>query len=453
MILCPLDLIGAAPYVRAASYAGVLVQNGVEVKVIEPAAEKKTIKQISAVIKSFSPQIILLGVFPSTLPDTYQTIQMIRREFPVIKVVVEGYMINADQNFVKHLSADFGLTGDAEFALAELVKSIFTGSNSYKDQDGIVWLEEGVIKSNKPAMIKHLDDIPFPAYQLMPIGKYYSASTNKRLFILFTARGCPYECNFCANISQGVLRQHSIERVIAEIEYLVNQRKVKYVEFMDFTFTINRKRVLEICDHIIAKGLKFSWACETRVDKVDEVLLKAMKKAGCEKITFGVESGSEKVRNRSNKTISNEDFVKVFDLCRKVGIKTMANFIFGHPKETISEMEASIRFSKKLNPFNVLFTRMIPLPDIEIFDTAVKENVVPKDVWVKYMKGDIELPVYYPENISKSQLNSIYTKAHIQFYLRPKVILDYLPLFTDLNFIFRSVAVFMSMTFGSTKYK
>ena len=128
LIICPRDLIGAAPYIRAASYAGVLLQNGIEAQIVEPAAEKMSLKEISTAIKNFFPQIILIGVFPSSLPDAYQTIQMIREKFPVIKVIVEGYMINADSEFVKHLNADFGLTGDAEFSLLELVKNIFSES-------------------------------------------------------------------------------------------------------------------------------------------------------------------------------------------------------------------------------------------------------------------------------------------------------------------------------------
>jgi radical SAM superfamily enzyme YgiQ (UPF0313 family) len=222
---------------------------------------------------------------------------------------------------------------------------------------------------------------------------------------------------------------------------------------MDLTFTINKRRTIEICKGILEAQLEFDWACETRADLLDDELLGYMSQAGCKKITIGVESGNERIRDTTGKEISNSEFIEKFALCEKHGIKTMANFIIGHPNETFKTVMETINFSLKLDSFNVLFTKMTPLPDVEVYFKGVKNNEVKKDVWYEYMSGAQAFPVYYPKTIGKWKMELLYRFAFVRFYCRPRAIVKYGSLFKNPVFAYSSIKVFLRFVFGKTLYK
>lgn len=453
LFINPRDLAAPAPYVKLAGIAGVLKKKGISFDLLEPAASNISYNDIIDLIKKRKPKIICLGAFPSTLPDAYTTVKLVKEYFPEIILVLEGYHVNADPEIVLHMGVHYGFRGDVEFVFAEFCEQILEGRQPDVNLLGLVINLGNSIKANEPAFIKDINELPLPAYEYLPIGKYYSASTTKSYMTVFTARGCPYDCNFCASAAQMTYRYLTIENTMKHLQLLVNDLNTTWIEFMDLTFTVSKKRTEELCDTIIENGLKFSWGCETRADKIDEHLLLKMKAAGCEKITIGVETGSEEIRYRTGKRISNARFEEVFKLCRKHGIKTMANFIFGHPGETEDDMRQTIQFAHRIKPFNILFTRMVPLPDVDIYTTGVQNGTVPKDVWIKYMKGEIAFPIAYPETIKPKVMDRIHRWAYLSFYLSPATILSYVPLFTDAKFFVRSLPIFFRLAFGKTIYK
>ena len=131
----------------------------------------------------------------------------------------------------------------------------------------------------------------------------------------------------------------------------------------------------------------------------------------------------------------------------------MSNFIFGHPGETAAEMRETIRFARKLNSFNVLFTKMLPLPDVDIYQKAVNEGILEKDIWLQYMHGKIDLPVYYPSTIKPGEMEKIHKWAYISYYLSPQQMIKFLPFITNPKFLYRGLAVFFLFIFGKTLYK
>ncbi len=453
LFITPRDLVGADAYNRAVSMAGTLRAKGIIPAIIEPAAEKITHQEILQIIKQRNPSVICVSAFPSTLPDAYLTINLIKERFPLKTIVMEGYHINADPTIVKDLGITYGIRGDVEYAFADLCASIMNNLAPAADLPGLVINGPDGLKVNEPAFIRDIDALPPPAFDLLPIGKYYSASTNKRYLKFFTTRGCPYDCNFCASAPQMKYRWMSNENIISQLDLLVNKLGTEWIEFMDLTFTVSKKRTIELCDAIIESGIAFDWGCETRADKLDEELILKMKAAGCKKITFGVEAGNEKIRYKTGKHITNEVMQAAFDLCHKHKIKTMANFIFGHPGETAAEMEETIQFARKLKPFNVLFLRMVPLPDVEIYTRGVKNGEIAADIWVKYMKGEIEHPIYYPAGVGKEKTDQLYNRAYRQFYFSAFAIQNYLPFVFDFGFIKNSLSVFIRIAFGKPVFK
>lgn len=449
----PRDLVGADAYIRLASLAAVIRQNGYTFKIIEPAAEKVSREEILQNIEEYRPAIVCIGAFPSTLPDAYLLSRMIKQRFPDIVQVLEGYHVNADPSILREIDIPFGVHGDAEFAFLHLCRHICSGHALNNEQEGLILYQDGVLTVNRPGFIKDIHTLPMAAYDSLPIGRYYSASTNKVYMKYFSTRGCPYDCNFCASAPQMKYRYLEAGRVVDELEILVKRLGVEWVEFMDLTFTMSRKRTIEICDEIVARNLVFDWGCETRADKIDEELLQRMKAAGCKKITFGVESGSEEVRYRTGKRISNRQFIEAFQLCHRLGLKTMANFIFGHPGETASDMEQTVQFARTLKPFNALFLRMIPLPDVDVFKQGVQQGTIPPDIWVRYMKGECGHPVYYPESVTPAIMDRYVRTAYTRFYLNPSTIASYMPLFTNFRFVKKSAGIFFTMAFGKPVFK
>ncbi|MCF8463367.1 MAG: B12-binding domain-containing radical SAM protein [Flavobacteriales bacterium] len=449
----PRDLVACVPYVKLASLAGTLRGNGIRSLIIEPTATRLSTADVVQRIIDIDPKIVCIGAFPSTLPDAYKLTCELKKEVPNTTLILEGYHVNADPSILVEMDIEWGLRGDAELAFVNLCKHILSGESFDNSIPGLVHYIGGILKDNGPATIKDLDSLPLPAYDLLSVERYYSASTNKRYMQLFTTRGCPYNCNFCANPTQMSFRYLSNERVLQHLNVLVKDCRVEWVEFMDLTFTVNRKRTLSMCQAIIDFGVHFDWGCETRADLIDEELLLKMKDAGCKKITFGVESGAEHVRFRTGKKITNQQCIEAFDLCRKHGVKTMANFIFGHPNETESEMWETVRFAAKLKPFNVMFTRMVPMPDVEVYKLGIKEKQFGSDVWVRYMKGEIEHPTYIPNTIDKSLMNKMYQLAYLRYYLSLRVMRSYLPLLIEPKFFVQSIIVFGRMAFGKPVFK
>ena len=449
----PRDLVACVPYVKLANLAGVLRDNNVDSVIIEPTPQVLTTNDIIKVIAEIEPKIICLGAFPSTLPDAYELTQAIKAAFPKIILVLEGYHVNADPSILVEMDVPWGLRGDAEFAFLELCTHVLSGAPLNHSTLGLVSYQHGILTDHGPATIKDLNTLPLPAYDLLSVESYYSASTNKRYMQLFTTRGCPYNCNFCANPTQMDFRYLSNERVLQHLKLLVNDCGVEWVEFMDLTFTAHRKRTLSMCQAIIDSGLRFDWGCETRADLIDEELLLVMKQAGCNKITFGVEAGAEEVRFRTGKKITNLQFIKAFNLCRSHGIRTMANFIFGHPEETVSDMKQTISFAARLRPFNAMFTRMVPMPDVEVYELGIKEGAFERDVWVRYMKREIDHPTYVPKTVDKSTMDRMYRLAYLRYYFSARVIWSYFPLLANPRFLWQSLTVFGRMAFGKPVFK
>jgi len=453
LFINPRDLVAAVPYVKSISHAAVLRAEGIRVDMIDPAPSNISIKEIIKIIADKKPRLICLSAFPSTLPDAYQTVLMIKARFPETVLVLEGYHVNADPTIIIEMGIHYGLLGDSEYTLLELCRSFLTDSSVNNSLIGLAINDNGKLIKNKPAVINDINALPVPAYDLLPIGKYYSASTNKRIMYLFTTRGCPYDCNFCASALQRNYRYLNTDNALKYIEDLVVRHNVEWIEFMDLTFTISKKRTIELCEAIIAAGIKFEWGCETRADLIDEEILLKMKSAGCKKITIGVEAGNEEIRYKTGKKIKNEVFIQAFKLCRKQGIKTMANFILGHPGETEQQVNDTINMAIALRPFNVFFSRMTPLPDIDIYADGVAKGEIAPDIWVRYMKGETGHPIYYTRAITRERFDKLYRKAFYKFYLRPDTVRNYMSLLKDPNFLLRSAGIFLRIVFGKPVFK
>ncbi|MFC1800480.1 B12-binding domain-containing radical SAM protein [Nanoarchaeota archaeon] len=364
--------------------------------------------------------------------DIVKSIRNIDKE---VKIIVGGphVTIMPEETLRNNTEIDYAVLGEGEYTVVELLKAI-KGNKPNSDVKGIAFFDK---EKNKVVITpprtpeSEIDTFPAPARELLPMNLYTPTPTYYQKlpsYIILTTRGCPFRCVYCSKMFGNVIRYHSVERVIEEIHILIKKYGAKEIIFRDDTFTINKQYVTKLCDEMIKQGIskKIKWMCMTRVNLVDEKLLRIMKKAGCWSIHFGVESGSQRILDIIQKDITIEEIKRAFLLTRKVGIKTKAFFMLGLPTETRKESLQTIKFSKELDPDGVQFTITVPYPGTKLFELAKKSGHMKSFKWEDYQTWagwtNKEL-VYVSEGRSQEELKELQKRALREFYLRPKVIL------------------------------
>jgi len=224
---------------------------------------------------------------------------------------------------------------------------------------------------------------------------------------------------------QGHLRFRSAQNVLAEIEECVNKYDLREFNFFDDTFTANRQRVLDICAKIKEKGLTIAWDIRTRVNTVDEELLRAIKAAGCQRIHYGVEAGTQKILNVLRKGITVEQVEKAFALTKKIGIQTAGYFMIGSPTETREDILATIKLIRKIDPEYVHISITTPFPATDLYRLALEQKVIASDCWKEFAQNPQSnfLPPLWEKELSRQELSALLKKAYRSFYLRPGYIL------------------------------
>lgn len=386
----------------------VLEREGHEVRIIPADVLDLGWKQIRKQILDFRPDII--GV-PATTENRFQSFKLIRlakRVYPEALTIMGGpHASMAAEDCLRHIpELDIVARGEAELTMIDLCRALEggKGSDSFRNVCGISFRSGDEIQANPPhSPIIDLDSLPYPAFHLVPIEKYnfqFEVPGHGMLpaVNMMTSRGCPFDCNFCATpINWGRhVRMRSPENVVKEIELLIKEQGVKVFFFFDDTFNANPKRVEKICDLILERQLDIFWKCDIRIDLIDKALLEKMQRAGLFHLSFGLEAGSERVRNEIvNKKIDIEDFHNVVRWCIELGVLPNPFFIFSHPTETWEEAQETIKTIERYQDDiegSIAILHVYPGTPLE--KTARETGVLPEDfTWTKrYRSQVITLP-------------------------------------------------------------
>lgn len=409
------------PSLGLAYIASFLEREKIEVRILDCTAEKISVNKVEEKLASFSkPDFVGITATTPLFPNGLMIARIIRKIFPRAKIVFGGVHPSVLPDEVLGFSeVDFVVRGEGEITVKELVSGKMPNEIL-----GLSWKKDGKIIHNPPRpLIKTLDDIPMPAYHLLPMSKYHPAiGAYKRLpaMSIFASRGCPGRCTFCYRIFYGKTRCRSAKSIIEEIKILQSNYGIKEIAFYDDTFTMCKKTVLEFCEMIIDKNIDITWSCFTRADRIDAYLLKSMKKAGCHLILFGVESADETILKNINKRLSLEKVRQVVKDCRDIGIETRASYMIGNPGETKETIKKTIDFSIALDTDEVQFNITTAYPGTELFEWADKNGYLTTKDWSLYNMSfsNIALPTVSPDLLRK-----YYRVAHIRFYMRPKIVL------------------------------
>jgi radical SAM superfamily enzyme YgiQ (UPF0313 family) len=358
----------------------------------------------------------------------------IKAKLPEVKVVVGGPHLDlyATETMSRFEFVDYAVRGEGEKTFGDLLSSL-SDNRSLEKVPGLFFRERGKIKSNEERTpIQNLDEIPFPAIDLIPLNKYHSImAKNDRPIYILTSRGCPFKCAYCVDQQFGrLIRFHSSDYVINYIKWLVFELGVNEIHMYDDTFTVNKTRTLEICSKIKEEGLhRIPWTIRTRVDTVDEEILDNLWSAGCYRIGYGIESGNQEVMDRMRRGTNLEQVKQVIRLTKKYPFEIVCNFMIGYLGESKATYKDTINFANELDPDFAHFSITQVEPNSELFHQVSALNLFKEDDWRAHALGMIEEirpeNKYIPgEDYGVDHLEKMQTLAYVKFYFRPKKLLQ-----------------------------
>ncbi|MBL7206052.1 MAG: radical SAM protein [Candidatus Aenigmarchaeota archaeon] len=400
------------PNVGIAYLSAFLKQHGIEVSVYDEGLEQKR-EKIFDIIQSFNPDIIGVNSFNYCYHYAYELISELKKRTDIPVVFGGPHLSAMGKNVIEETEADFGINGEAEFTLIELLKNL--KNRDFSKIDGLIWKENGVVVENpNRELIKNLDSLPFPDYSEFDIERY--SYTHEKKMPIITSRGCPYKCNFCSvRLSMGDgFRARSAENVVDEIEHWCKKGYMVF-EINDDCFSFDLERAMKICDLIIERGLKIKYSLYNgiRVDRITKELLEKMKQSGCVFLSYGCEAGDDEILRNIRKGIKLEQVMKASQWAKEVGIKHSVNFIIGHPGETHEKAMKSIKFAKSLPCDFVNFYNLVPYPGTDLFKW-IKENgrfLKPPEVYLRELSYRDTSPVFETDDFTKEEREDVIKKG------------------------------------------
>lgn len=367
-------------------------------------------QEVAAYIKKYQPTIIGMGTTTTKMRSALKIARIVKEINPKIKVVIGGlHATILPKDLLKDKNVDVLVRGEGEKTFLELVQA-FENNKNIAAIAGISYKETNGIQKDTPdrPFLDNLDELPFPEKSLI-IDEQKARAAYR---IIFCSRGCPYRCNYCntAAIWGRKARYHSVGRVIEEMKKIKREENTDSIQFFDDTFTLNPVWVRDLCNEMLKQNLNMRWSCLTRLDRLEENLLRLMKQAGCIGIAMGVESGSQKVLDSIKKDITLEKIFEGQRIINKVGIPWDAFIMLGMPYETKEDMHATLRLMKKLKCRSIILSVFTPYPGTELYQVTKEMGLLSETTdWEKYSHQSAEnkfntnvSPEYYKEILAEA---------------------------------------------------
>lgn len=414
------DIIPDCPPLGLLYLAATVEKKGVTVNILDAVDGSLTIRNILNLIEKESPKVIGITAMTMNIRGAVQLAKTIKERFQKnYQVCLGGPHISADPTVINRFPYfDFGIIGEGEITFPKIVKEIIYNNKQF----------HGIFKGEIPL---NLDEIPFPARHLVD-WNYYKNRRGLWANAIMATRGCPFGCIFCS--IPAICRKYRVRSpklVIKEMIEAYNLNGIKTFVFIDDVFTLLRDYTIKLCKEIKNSGYHFQWEAQTRANLIDDGLLKEIKKAGCYKLIFGIESGNEKIRNEIiHKRISDREIQRATELCWKNEIEPDWYLMLGFPTETKKELYDTINFPLNVNPNpNIIGIHITtPLPGAPLFEQSINEGIIPSDVIDRFINGELGegykdvWPYYVPKRLTLKDLKTARSQLYRRFYFRPKYV-------------------------------
>ncbi|MDR4506729.1 MAG: B12-binding domain-containing radical SAM protein [Candidatus Brocadiaceae bacterium] len=339
------------------------------------------IKEISETLEKHQPDLVGITVMTPKVASAFTVASLVKKYNRNCTVVFGGphATLRPDEILRNSMDVDFVINGEGEEVFLELVNTLREKTGSFDDIGGLSFRREGKNVHNETrTFINNLDELSIPDREALLGSRTY---TSEDMGLLMGSRGCPYSCSYCATqIWSKKVRYRSIANILEEIKQVQYRFGTHQFTFKDDSFSVNRKRVIEFCNQLISADIKVKWDCNTRVDLVDLELLQIMKRAGCNSIKVGVESGSERILKLINKGITLERIKTAAHLFKKAGIHWTTYFMMGIPTETREDIEKTLDLLYDIKPSFASIGVYEPFPGTGLFELGVEKGLVDREM-------------------------------------------------------------------------
>jgi len=396
-----------------ASIAGYLRSLGCEILVLDPRLEQLTTKQLAEQILAWTPDFVGYTAASQDICDAAEIAAEVKNARAGVVNVVGGYHASAlpTQTLAEFPAFDIAVQGEGEIPFGQLVQGVppeQVPGIAVRSEAGTPVLTHG----DRP--LANLDELPMPAWDLFELGRY------PHPLLFECVRGCPYNCVYCFHAVGRQVRYKSPERALDEISYCYEKYGVRHMHLgTNGTWPLARQHCAEICEGILARGLKIRWRTSARTDLMDEELIALMRRSGCDSMDIGIESGSAEILRRCQKKTSLPETIRIVRACHEQGIEVELNFLVGLPYENQESMKETYDLVGKLRRYSTLanFALLMPFPGTAVYEMAMKHEgglrIVSTD-WRKYTKQAGRVLKY--DHVSQDELEAWRAKLYRHYY-------------------------------------
>ena len=422
-VVPPVGLGYLAAALRAAGFNDIVI--------LDCLKERLGLKGLEKRLHRLNPAVVGFQLYSYDFPFVSRGIALVKEALPGCTTIIGGAHVSAvgPAALQEIPGADFGFRGEGEAGLPLLMKGLLKKEPvPLAEIPGLIYREGEQTRDNPRAVLTDLDALGFPAWDLMvpaeypdsPQGGFYK---NFPIAPVATTRGCPYSCTFCGStVNMGKkLRSRSIPLVLQEMELLYHEYGVREFHLIDDMFNFDKQRVMDFCHGIRERGLEISYTFPNglRLNHLDLETLRTMKDTGAYSFNVGIESGSQRILDLMKKNLTLEFIEEKVNLIVAAGLEPCGFFIIGFPGETLEDIEATIRFAKRLKLKRAHFSNFLPLPGTGATRQLLENREIEKPVWEELFYARVP---YAPQGITKRQLKALQRRAYLSFHLRPRIL-------------------------------
>lgn len=375
--------------------AGVCMDQGYDVDLVDCIAKKMTTRDVVKLVTDSKADYIMGEITTSTCSHDYKVIHAIKSANPDKTILIGGThaTVLSEQVMAQCPGIDIVVRQEYDFTIDEVITNKDDLSRvrgiTYRRNDGTV------IRQPDRPWLEDLDQLPMVSKvyeKFLDVHDYCYAFAQSPMLQVFSSRGCPFRCNFCSypeSMSGRRFRCRSVSNFVDELAYIhTHMPYIREIFIEDDTFTVNKKRVAEICDEIRRRGLKLVWSCNARADTLDYATMKKMKEAGCRLLVVGYESGNQKVLDETRKGIRLENSLRFARNAKKLNIKVFGCFMIGLKGDTRETIEDTFRFAKKVYPDMCFFQQAVPFPGTAFYQWVKENGYLVTEDYAKWLNED-----------------------------------------------------------------
>jgi len=409
---------------------------------------------IEDILETHKPKVIGLSLTTLNVPQAEKIVEEILKHKDRPVLIAGGPHATAVPEETLSIGFDYLVIGEGDNTILELMDFI-NGRSAFEnidDIDGLAFFRDDQIVYTNKRQMTDMSKLPLPAWHYFDLDKYSSVAVkNKRCMPVMASRGCPDLCKFCyKGVFGAKLRVREPESLVDEILWLKEKYNINEFVFLDENITTKKEFIFRFCELLIEKEVNLPWflGSGVRVDRVDDEIVSTMKRAGCYRVSLGVESGNEQILKDMGKKITKDQVRNAVALFKKYKYEITLYFLLGYPTETKETAQDTIDFAKELNTDLAQFPMLTPFPGSEVYDKLLSENLITGKNWGDYNTFIPNAnPTFKHPNFTWEELLALKRKAYRSFYFRPGYALGQLKAirsFSDVKHLLKKISAFFS---------